>query len=121
MALTWSMKKCADLDTLTSEEVLNDYIACSQWTITERIILSTISVGIQDITEDTAKDFYVRLHLIERTFGKFGKEYICFEDVQRRIGLETNCTKRSTAEFKKMIIDAQFEQVFDSIREPVAT
>lgn len=70
------------------------------------IILSTMNVGMREITKDNYKKFYNRINVIERICGAFffdsegnGTLYIQEEDIKRLIGLKTNVANKTKAEF----------------------
>lgn len=78
----------------------------------ETLILSTMIVGIREITEDNYQQFFNRLHLIETTNGSFfwkskkdgslGKpDFYTLEDIQKMIGLKTNASTTTKAQFLK--------------------
>lgn len=67
--------------------------------VTESLIFKTMSVGIGEITEANAAEFYARVHLVEQIDGPsmFGMpegrpDTITVEDVRQHIGLQTNAT-----------------------------
>jgi len=80
--------------------------------IPKTIILSTISVGMREITEDNYKKFFNRLRVIETIYGSFfvvktkrgiKQKYITEDDVKAMIGLRTNASEISRAKFMSKI------------------
>lgn len=112
MALNWNIKKCKNYKELTNNENVND---------TDAIIWGTMFVGIPTITEKNYKEFYARYHLMELigdTFrntrtddGKLEPYYLTIEAVKRRIGLSTNASKMTRAQFIKLKIGHYFNDI----------
>lgn len=104
MALTYDLTKIRDCGAL-----LDKPGKC--FPITEALIWATMAVGIGEITEKTADDFYDRLSIYERLFGPLLRQYdpkgapksfIKREDVLRHIGLKTNVyPKQSFAAWRR--------------------
>jgi hypothetical protein len=74
------------------------------------IIILTITIGINNITEENHLQFYNRVNLIEKLYGplfykstskKPVAKYVTVEDVKRMIGLKTNAANISKAKFLK--------------------
>lgn len=85
--------------------------------ITNALIWSTMSVGMNEITEDNARRFYDRLRLQQKLFGPelrrpdgSGVE-ISFDDVKANIGLRTNATNHKDAAWLKMTFDSHANEV----------
>lgn len=107
MALTWDLGKIKNYEELcfSTDEDGNEKMTPQ----TEAMIWLTMSVGIGNITEKNAPQFYSRVRAYETLFGSFlisfdenGKKYhpITPEDVVKHIGLRTNVTLESDASFK---------------------
>lgn len=70
--------------------------------VTEALIWKTMSIGIGQITEKNAGEFYARVHLVEQLDGAslmmpnedgdIVPTGISADDIRRHIGLETNAT-----------------------------
>lgn len=68
--------------------------------VTETMIFATMAVGIGDLSDENAPEFFARVHLWELAFGSFLKAYdggdaivdrpLTPEDVRGHIGLRTN-------------------------------
>lgn len=117
MSLNWSVKDIANYETVCweiadyndpmrgiekGEEIMSSL--CNQ------LIWATIIIGIPSITEDNAAEFYARITMFEKLFGTFLNQKvdgewvprpITPEDVQRHIGLKTNATRKTRAQFVK--------------------
>lgn len=86
---------------------------------TNALIWATMAVGMGNITEDSASDFYSRIRLYEKMFGTFlmsfddngKKEHpITPEVVNRHIGLHTNVSKETDASFRKRMFENFFRE-----------
>lgn len=107
MALNWDATKVRDFDKLTDEEAV----------IREALIWSTLGVGISRITEKNYKEFYARLRFIELLNGarrykdEMKPKYFTLEEVERFIGLTTNASEFSRAQFIKRQTKNFFEEI----------
>ena len=70
----------------------------------ESIIWHTMFLGINKITEDTYRDFYTR-YLMLRIAQGMPEPYFTLKDVRGMIGLHTNASSITVAQFKKRIIE----------------
>jgi len=95
MALSWSIENCNNWETLKSDE---------KWVVTNTFIWSTMSIDMNEITEDNAIEFYARMKMIEFcndglvfSADEFGNRVpITYQHVTDRIGLHTNAYSRNT-------------------------
>jgi hypothetical protein len=103
MSLNWSITECEKWEELKSEE---------NWPITNAIIWLTMGIGMSKITEENYKEFYYRDRLksavtmesiSQNVNGKITPRPITLEEIKRRIGLSTNATEFTTAEFFKRL------------------
>lgn len=103
MALHWNIGNCKNHKSLQTED---------EWPITNALIWATMSVGIRDITEETIPEFYARLSVWESIVGpmlyesdpetgKATERGVSVEDLRRRIGLHTNASSMTRAEWRK--------------------
>jgi hypothetical protein len=99
MALNWNLEKVKDYKELLEEngEFVGPY---------GTIILATMIVGMNQITEKNHEQFYERIHLVEKVNGTFfymSREpiFITLEDISRLIGLRTNASNKTKAQFIK--------------------
>lgn len=85
--------------------------------VPKTIVMSTMSVGMREITKDNYIKFYNRLNLIENVYGPFfyvrkrGKmipRHIKLEEVERMIGLKTNASEISRSKFISRIDKDKF-------------
>jgi hypothetical protein len=104
MALHWNITNCKDSKSLQTPE---------EWPITNALIWSTMSVGIRDINEKTIPEFYARLSVWESIVGpmfyeddeegKTTERGVTLDDLRKRIGLHTNASSMTRAEWRKNI------------------
>jgi len=76
----------------------------AEWRKTEALIFATMSIGMSQITETTANEFYARIKILEGAIGSFvyieGEDYtFTVSDIQRRIGLCTNGGRETRTQF----------------------
>jgi hypothetical protein len=106
MSLNWDATKVRDFDKLTDNER----------NTRESLIWATMAIGMGEITEENAQEFYSRLSLLEKVSGasrwfydddgEHVSVYFTPEDVKRFIGLTTNVFPKWTqAKFAKHILD----------------
>lgn len=100
MALTWDNTAVKDIDSLTDDESAT----------IEALIWATMAVGINHITLDNARDFYARVSFWEKIAGAYrfdpnGPVYLTPEDVLRFVGLRTNASPKTKAQFYKSAWD----------------
>jgi hypothetical protein len=103
MALHWDLSKCKDVESLKSKE---------EWPISDVIIIHTISVGLGSITEKNLDTWVERMSVLQLVHGSFvgawvDEEkipiYITRKDLAKRIGLTTNASTLSEAQFYKSV------------------
>lgn len=95
MALNWNISNCNNWESLKSDE---------QWPVTNTFIWATMSIDMNEITEDNAIEFYARMKMIEFcsdgllfSADEFGNRVpITYQHVTDRIGLHTNAYSRNT-------------------------
>lgn len=83
--------------------------------VTDTLIFATMIVGMGEITEKNAAEFWDRLDLIQHlngplmdgtdSEGKSTPVAVTFEDVQNHIGLRTNVALETWAKFLKRNVD----------------
>lgn len=102
MALTWDATAVRDYDQLTDNERVTR----------ESLIWATMAIGMGEITDENAMEFYTRLSLLEKVTGasRFDGEgkplFFSPEDVKRFVGLRTNVFPKWTkAKFKTHIME----------------
>ena len=102
MSLDWSIAECENWEELKSDE---------EWPITEAIVFATMIVDLGRITEKNVDEFFTRLVMAESVCGKqlymwddekrYKKSLLTYSAVRRRIGLNTNVSDKSRAQFDK--------------------
>jgi len=95
MPLTWDM---------TSVNNWSELKEGAEWSKTEALIFSTMTIGMNTITDTNANEFYARIKILEGVIGSFvyidGDDYFFTPaDIQRRIGLHTNGSSDTRTKF----------------------
>lgn len=110
MALNWDITKVYRHKNLYRKETKNNEDVFRLKEPYYSIIILTITVGINNITEENHLQFYNRVNMIEKLYGpSFYKttskkpvaKYVTVDDVKRMIGLKTNAANISKAKFLK--------------------
>lgn len=104
MALAWDATAC-DLPTPLDDNLSNTR---------QSLIFATMVVGINEITADNARDFFLRVNFYERLMGAYrfavdtekpdeGAQPLLFtyEDILQFVGLRTNAGRITDAQFRK--------------------
>jgi hypothetical protein len=105
MALHWNVTNCKNHKALTNED---------EWPITNALIWASMTTGIKDITEENIPEIYARirawedivgalLHSKNTETGQIEERNIEVEDLVKRIGLHTNASSLTRAEWRKGI------------------
>lgn len=89
MALTTDISNCVNWEELNTD---------ANYPMTERIYFVTLVTDLGAITESNFGEFYARVKVYEAITGD---DYIKLEDVKRRIGLRTNVSNTTSAQFLK--------------------
>jgi len=103
MALHWNVTNCKNHKALTNED---------EWPITNALIWISMSTGIREITEEKIPEIYARIRTWEDIVGPMlhGKDtetgeivdrHIEVADLVKRIGLTTNASSMTRAEWRK--------------------
>lgn len=99
MAITWDLTEVEDFDNLDSS-------------LPDAGIWAAHGVGIPHLTEKNADEFFIRVSFWERVLGAYRMnekgEDVRFtrEDVTRLLGLRTNATAHTKAQFIKKTYEA---------------
>lgn len=104
MSLNWNLSKVADHETLcwTPADANGEH---HMKRVTELLIFATMAVGMRKITERTVPIFASRPRIYEALFGAFGSGRITVEDIAAHVGLETNASDESDAQWRKRMMD----------------
>ncbi len=72
---------------------------------TQAVIFATISVGMNQITDQNCEEFYKRVNAHERALGTFlltpdnKPHFLTLENIQRLVGLRTNASPKRLRDF----------------------
>jgi hypothetical protein len=89
MALTTNIGDCVNWEELNTEV---------NYPMTQRIYFVTLVTDLGEITYNNYDEFYARVKVYAHITGD---DSITLQDVKRRIGLTTNVSNRTTAQFLK--------------------
>ena len=104
MPLHWNIKSCRDFEALLEKQEDAD--------VTRSIVMASMSIGIPFIETENAQEFALRIRIFEQVCGAMlwdstggapKDRYITLEDIKRRIGLRTNSSKKTKAQFMRDI------------------
>lgn len=98
MALTWDATKVRDYASLTDSEAA----------VRTALVFGTLGVGLREITDDNVGEFFARLDILQRLEGPFltgpdGGVAITREDVARFVGLRTNASSETRAQWARRL------------------
>lgn len=115
MALNYDLREIKSYKRLFEKSIETEGSKMKE--IPKTIILSTMSVGMREITKDNYRKFYNRLNLLENVYGHFfyvrkrGKMIprpITLGEVERMVGLKTNASEISRTKFLSRIDKDKF-------------
>jgi hypothetical protein len=98
------------------------------WLITDSLIWASLFTGMGTITAENWREVYVRTKAAHTVLGmhvyrtlsqdgsRFVEQHITPGMVRRRIGLRTNVSKKTDAQFKKWLGETALSQAKDSLR-----
>ena len=118
MSLNWNIENVKDYKELTDSD--------DESVVTQVIVFGTMGVGIGEITEKTAEEFFIRLRIWENLFGPSlimngEPTKITFAQVQRRIGLTTNVSFESKPNWNtkvaRWVRETAVEQMYSEIHK----
>ena len=120
MSLDWDISEVENNDEITVEG--------APWVITETLIWLTMAVDMGEITEENHEEFFTRVSIWETIHGpsmhKWNKETeerepmpMTLEDVERRIGLNTNVINRDREEWGERLAEILFDRADRKVRD----
>ena len=129
MALHWSLEICENAD-----ELMND----NNWGITNALIWTTMVIGMGRISAENADEFFARVDTVQKATGQLcyavdeqnemAPYMITHADIVRRIGLGTNASSMTKAQFFKHVekisefnikkIKSLYEEALNSVSVP---
>jgi hypothetical protein len=93
MALTTNISNCVNWEELNTD---------ANYPTTERIYFVTMVTDLGEITDTNYGEFYARIKVYALISGD---DSITLDDIKRRIGLTTNVSNRTTAQFLKRMTE----------------
>lgn len=111
MSLSWNVENVKDYESTcfyTDDECAEGERKLNP--VTNALIWHTLSIGIGEFTEKNATKIYARIAVVEKLDGPSlrnadGPRPITPEDVQAHIGMWTNVSTITDAQFKKRVVD----------------
>jgi hypothetical protein len=108
MALNWNVGKVKDFKTVcyNADGKVN--------AVTETLIWASMIIGVSDITEKNAEEFFFRITMRERLHGALRRDwsgenpvdvFVTWDEVKAHIGLGTNATNMTRAKFVKHTVN----------------
>ena len=99
------------------QNVTADYESNEGWKIAYALIWGTMSVGMHSIDEKDWEEFYTRAHIVQTIHGGWiwddvtkRTRHVTADEVRSFIGLRTNVTNQTNAQFKNRIDRALRDQ-----------
>ena len=102
------------LDYRLPEGMTNGDISDDDWNYFQSLVFNTIPVGINRITEDNVDKFWERTFIFYRMCGD-SKPYFTREFLNRFIGLSTNASPKTDAQFRKTM----FEMLENNVKQAI--
>ena len=109
------------------QNVTADYKSDEGWAVANALIWGTMSVGMHSITEKDWQEFYTRAHMIQTIHGGWlwdhktkKTRHVTADEVRSFIGLRTNATNYTNAQFKNSIdrrLREQAQQMLRMVKE----
>jgi hypothetical protein len=120
MSLDWDISEVENNDEIKADG--------SPWVTTETLIWLTMAVDMGEITEENHEEFFTRVSIWETIHGpsmhKWNKETeerepmpMTLEDVERRIGLNTNVITTDREEWGERLADILFDRADRKVRD----
>jgi len=108
MALNWNVGKVKDFKTVcyNADGKVN--------AVTETLIWASMIIGVSDITEKNAEEFFFRISMREKLHGALRRDwsgenpvdvFVTWGEVEAHIGLGTNATNMTRAKFIKHTVN----------------
>lgn len=124
MSLNWDLRNVANKDevcffTATEDNPMRGEVKGERYVrpVTDAIIWWTLAVGMGRITKDNAAEFTVRVNTLQQLGGDPREHYITHASVVAHIGLVTNVTNETRAQFLKKVSRMLDRRVAALVRE----
>lgn len=112
MSLDWNIENVQDWETVCKDD---DGITLSA--VTNALIWATTGVGLGEITEANLDEFAWRLDLYQKIYeplivevkdDEFVPRFITYTEVKQHVGLHTNVSRETRAQWLKRITEFSF-------------
>ena len=104
MALTWDLTNIEGYETAC-------YDANGLAPVTYRLIWTTLQIGIGEITEENAAEFYARLRIAEGTLDTLAVIAIEPADIRRHVGLRTNVKTETRSKWVRRYVIGELDDI----------
>ena len=105
------------------QNVKADYKSDEGWALAHALIWGTMSVGMHSIDEKDWEEFYTRAHIVQTIHGGWlwddeakTTRHVTVDEIRSFIGLRTNVTNQTNAQFKNRIDRALRDQANQMLR-----
>ena len=115
MSLSWDITKVEDYKSKCWIEVEGEEHKQLN-PVTDAIIWACMAVDMQQITAKNAEEFYTRYLMFNRVIGNEDYFRFKFEDVKAHVGMWTNVTTRTKAQFHKRVAEILRDRTERTIR-----
>lgn len=113
MSLSWDITKVEDYKSKCWIEVEGEeHKQLSP--VTDSIIWACMAVDMQQITVKNAEEFYTRYLMFSRAIGR--ESTLTLEDIEAHVGMWTNVTTRTKAQFHKRVAEIMRDRTERTIR-----
>jgi len=119
MSLNYNLKNIKDWESVC---LINEGTLTPE---TETLIFLTMSIGMGEITEKNAGEFWSRANIVQKLHGPFfirdsKEQFLTVEDVVNHIGLHTNVPKETRLQWMKRYLSLDFEDGQKAINDCLA-
>ena len=116
MSLSWDITKVEDYKSKCWIEVEGEEHKQLN-PVTDAIIWACMAVDMQQITAKNAEEFYTRYLMFSRAIGRDERErWLTLEDIEAHVGMWTNVTTRTKAQFHKRVAEILRDRTERTIR-----
>ena len=117
MSLNWSIENVENFKEVCWVPDPDDEEMVHLNPVTHNLIWTTISIGMGEITEKNAEEFYLRTSMWQRLSDLWtAEERLTYEDVLRHIGLHTNVSYETKTKWLNRMYDYEKREVAAHVR-----
>lgn len=126
MSLNWDGRKIRAVEQLHNDDPKRPNAIGVGWLITDSLVWASLFTGMDRITEENWQQVYIRTRAAHAVLGMcvyrklkddtYVEQALTPGMVRRRIGLETNVSPKTDAQFKRWLGETAFNQAKDGAR-----